>query len=330
MRVIYNEVYFNKQIKPKLDEGWSVNKIAKFYNIGDNTVRRTIKHYGGVLYKDIAEFNGERAKRATFKYAQLGKQKYDKQQEFQKFPKIIKLIQKGLHVYEISNELNLCYKSITRIVNKLGTNKQKQQLQTNFLQTRDKVYKQRGKLISQVKSERNNKRFLEIVPYIEQGLSAPQISEIIKVNYGVIRQIVKRCGTKEQYQQLIKNGQMRKREAAFVNLTKLGTTRSSKPQQMLFEIILKYFEQAIYNLPIKNSNNRFWIIDIAIPNYKIAIEYDGSFWHQNKEKDKIRDKSLLDMGWKTIRMHYINTPSYLELEKDFLQLIKEHNIKYYK
>jgi len=43
---------------------------------------------------------------------------------------------------------------------------------------------------------------------------------------------------------------------------------------------------------------------------------------QNQEKDKIRDSSLLEMGWKTIRMHYSHTPTYNELEKDFLQKVK--------
>lgn len=324
MSLIYDKHYFDKQIKPKLDEGWSINKIFKYYNISEGSVRRSVKCYGGPYYQKVATENGERARLATFKFAQEGKRKYDEQQELQKLPKIVQLVEEGLHVYEISDMLNLCYKSITRIVNKLGTKKQKQQLKTNFTKSRKRVYKQRGKHISRVKSEKNNKRYFEIVPYIEQGLSAPQISKILNIHYGVIRQIIKRCGTQEQYEHLIENGRQRKREAAFVNLTQLGSARSSKAQERLFEVVTKYFKQAVYNLPVKNSNSRFWIIDIAIPDYKIAIEYDGSFWHQNKEKDKIRDNSLLDMGWRTLRMYYSHSPTYDELEKDFLQKIKSY------
>jgi len=136
MLLIYDKQYFDKQIKPKLNEGWSINKIFKHYNISEGGVRRAVRCYGGEYYQKIAIKNGERARLATFKFAQQGKRVYDKQQELQKLPKIIELINNGLHVYEISDKLNLCYKSITRIVNKLGTDEQKLLLKTNFTKPR--------------------------------------------------------------------------------------------------------------------------------------------------------------------------------------------------
>lgn len=38
--------------------------------------------------------------------------------------------------------------------------------------------------------------------------------------------------------------------------------------------------------------------------YKFAIEYDGSFWHENKEKDKNKNKLLVDRGYKVFRIGY--------------------------
>lgn len=44
-------------------------------------------------------------------------------------------------------------------------------------------------------------------------------------------------------------------------------------------------------------------IDIKIQDYKIAIEYDGSYWHQNKEKgDKEKAYIIEKAGWKVIRV----------------------------
>lgn len=42
-------------------------------------------------------------------------------------------------------------------------------------------------------------------------------------------------------------------------------------------------------------------LDFAIPDKKICIEADGSFWHKDKNKDRRRDYYLKSRGWRTIR-----------------------------
>ena len=60
-------------------------------------------------------------------------------------------------------------------------------------------------------------------------------------------------------------------------------------------------------------------IDIAIPGLKIAIEYDGSYWHQDQEYDDKRQKEIEDQGWTFLRYRdYV--PSKEELERDISQL----------
>ena len=42
-------------------------------------------------------------------------------------------------------------------------------------------------------------------------------------------------------------------------------------------------------------------LDIALPNFKINIEYDGVKWH-DEEKDAIRDLNLIKNGWNIMRI----------------------------
>jgi hypothetical protein len=71
----------------------------------------------------------------------------------------------------------------------------------------------------------------------------------------------------------------------------------SKPQIKLFELVKQLYPNAILNHPsLKHS------IDIAIPNEMIAIEYDGSYWHKNKEIEDAKRQSKLEViGWKFLR-----------------------------
>ena len=43
-------------------------------------------------------------------------------------------------------------------------------------------------------------------------------------------------------------------------------------------------------------------IFIEVNGVKIDIEYDGSYWHQNQQKDIKRDKFLQSHGFKTLRV----------------------------
>jgi hypothetical protein len=71
----------------------------------------------------------------------------------------------------------------------------------------------------------------------------------------------------------------------------------SKPQVKLFEQVKLLYPSAILNYPYKNYS-----IDIAIPELKIAIEYDEPYWHKDKEEaDKKRQIEIEKGGWKFIR-----------------------------
>jgi hypothetical protein len=78
----------------------------------------------------------------------------------------------------------------------------------------------------------------------------------------------------------------------------------SRWQRELYQIIKRIFpnEKVLMEFPIKvHSNLKF--LDIAIPSLKINIEYDGSYWHRDKKRDKKRDRGLKQLGWFVIRFN---------------------------
>ena len=110
------------------------------------------------------------------------------------------------------------------------------------------------------------------------------------------------------------------------NIRKFAT-RISKPQAMLFNIVKNYFATAIIEYDIKLPNDRIIWLDIAIPEKKICIEYDGVYWHtmnQNNNKvsvkDEERDRILKSMGWRVHRIRSEKNPPEEELKKMFLEL----------
>ncbi len=88
----------------------------------------------------------------------------------------------------------------------------------------------------------------------------------------------------------------------------------SKPQVELFNLCQELFPLAILNYPCIWTNRS---IDIALPQLAVAIEYDGSHWHQDKEADNIRQKNIEEQGWNFVR-YLDRIPSREELLADVL------------
>jgi hypothetical protein len=88
----------------------------------------------------------------------------------------------------------------------------------------------------------------------------------------------------------------------------------SSPQIELFEKVKIILNDAILNYPFFNYS-----LDIAIPGERICIEYDGSYWHSNKEYDKRRREYLKRHKWRCL--YYVDyVPSIDILRKDVEEL----------
>lgn len=82
----------------------------------------------------------------------------------------------------------------------------------------------------------------------------------------------------------------------------------SKPELKLREVVAKIYPNYKYSYDILNYE-----VDIALPEYMIIIEYDGSYFHQNVKYDLERQIKIEKVGWKFIRfIDYI--PSIEELK----------------
>jgi len=107
---------------------------------------------------------------------------------------------------------------------------------------------------------------------------------------------------------------MRNGGAAYINSFNKSP---SKPQVELFNIIQKLCPYPVLNYPCLNYS-----IDIAVPKLSLAIEYDGSYWHQDAEYDRKRQDELEQEGWVFLR--YIDeVPSKNDLIDDILVISKE-------
>jgi len=102
------------------------------------------------------------------------------------------------------------------------------------------------------------------------------------------------------------------------------TKNPSKTQVELFNRIKEVYPNAILNYPCLQLN---YSLDIAIPELKIWFESDGSWYHQDKEKDLKRQKEIEDLlGWKCIRYFPVDTikqvPSLDQILKDINDILK--------
>ncbi len=94
----------------------------------------------------------------------------------------------------------------------------------------------------------------------------------------------------------------------------MGVNKISKPQLELFKLISKICPYVVLEYPCINYK-----IDIAVPKLNLAIEYDGSYYHQDKVYDKLRQNRLEEEGWLFLRYEdYI--PSKKEVLYDIRQI----------
>lgn len=104
---------------------------------------------------------------------------------------------------------------------------------------------------------------------------------------------IERYGTEFPNQSLII------KEKAVKTLVQNENIKTSTQQLKIYEIIKNKYPDAILNYVFSNC-----ILDIFIctNNIKLDIEYDGWFWHQDKQQDMKRDKFLQSNGFKTLRI----------------------------
>jgi very-short-patch-repair endonuclease len=102
--------------------------------------------------------------------------------------------------------------------------------------------------------------------------------------------------------------------------------RISKPQAILFSIVKTVFPQAQIEYEVKVLDKKSIWLDIAIPDRKINIEYDGIYWHEKNNasislKDDDRDTFLHSCGWTVFRIRSTKNLTENELQIEFNSIL---------
>lgn len=79
-------------------------------------------------------------------------------------------------------------------------------------------------------------------------------------------------------------------------------THPSYPQKVLFDLVNQMLPGAELERPVKILANKTIWLDVAVPLLKLDFEFDGEYWHKDKDKDNIRDNILKGIGWEVIRI----------------------------
>ena len=119
------------------------------------------------------------------------------------------------------------------------------------------------------------------------------IDDLLKISAGSTRKIWWICPKGHEY------------EAQIYSRAKRGTgcdicskSKTSKQEIRILCELRKVFENVQYRTKIRKKE-----VDIYLADYKIGVEFDGSYWHRGKEaKDAKKNKSLLDAGVILIRI----------------------------
>lgn len=82
-------------------------------------------------------------------------------------------------------------------------------------------------------------------------------------------------------------------------LIKNNKVKTSSQQEKIYEILKSKYINSKKNYPCDNS---FFDIALFIHDIKIDVEYDGSYWHQDFQRDRRRDEHFKSKGWKILRI----------------------------
>lgn len=73
----------------------------------------------------------------------------------------------------------------------------------------------------------------------------------------------------------------------------------SKPQRKLYELLKEYYGDTKLEVPCDKCS-----LDcvVSVGNINIDVEYDGWYWHQDKQRDRRRDNFIKTKGYKILRI----------------------------
>lgn len=126
----------------------------------------------------------------------------------------------------------------------------------------------------------------------------------------------------EEYFNLHKDEIIEKR---MKTLRKKGEVHTSSQQIAVYGILKEQYE----NVELNHVFGKF-SLDIAlfVCDKKIDVEYDGWYWHQDKQRDRRRDEILKSQGWSVLRIKSGNKLPTMEQLIEKIDHIINNDIRY--
>lgn len=119
-------------------------------------------------------------------------------------------------------------------------------------------------------------------------------------------------------------------EKARISAFKNGTVPASKPEKEIVKMLISLYgkENCIPGYPVDKTN-----LDclLTIDDIKIDVEYDGKYWHQDKDRDRRRNHWMISKGYKVLRIladARDNLPSIERLKEEVDYLLDGHDLGY--
>lgn len=104
-------------------------------------------------------------------------------------------------------------------------------------------------------------------------------------------------------------------------MLKNGICMTSKQQIQVFSLLKELYGNCEMNKPCGNN-----ILDcvVVVDGYMIDVEYDGRYWHQDKQRDRKRDEFCKSQGYKILRINARKSiPSKKQIQEAIDRLVNQ-------
>lgn len=155
-----------------------------------------------------------------------------------------------------------------------------------------------------------------------------------EVGAGALKWVWWKCAKDHEWQSAISN-----RTSQSLGCPKCSAKSTSKIENLFRDALTQseYFDKIEphpFRIKVSTDNRKFLEVDILchVDKVKVAIEYDGSYYHKNKiDKDIVKTQKLLDLGYLVVRIREqsngINLPLLDFEHKNFMQVEHVYNAR---
>jgi transposase len=314
----YKDYLYDTYVK----ENKSMSKIAKLLGITTGVLQTHLRTYG--IKKDhIIDTDSIMNKTPSMIEKETGRKFIDIYNE---------LYYQGLSLTEIAIKLHI--KRVGDVSKYLTLYRRKQENELDSNEDKLIIKGLKGRNLSTIERMFREQLGIEYKDFLEQkylkeGLSPSDISKLIGVHISTINTTLNQYELNKTISQarkdLIENGDINYDEILSKSRKTRNKSKALSHKQDLLVTLIKYNLELLFN-ELDNTEiivgyNEYCVLGsleidipiIVIKNnqiYKIALEYDGDNWHENRKTiDKQKDIQLKEKNWYLIRIEETNSES---------------------